>query len=98
MSAEQTIVLDLENIDKTFRNAAGKSFQAVRNASLKVAAGEWHVLKIRQRGDKIECFLDDKKYLTTTDQTFTEAGKAGLWTKADAQTYFDGFEVRDLKD
>jgi ABC-type glutathione transport system ATPase component len=40
MSAEQTIVLDLENIDKTFRNAAGKSFQAVRNASLKVAAGE----------------------------------------------------------
>jgi hypothetical protein len=88
----------LEDNYRVYKVVAGKRIQLETKEDLKVAAGEWHVLKIRQRGDKIECFLDDKKYLTTTDQTFTEAGKAGLWTKADAQTYFDGFEVRDLKD
>ncbi|MEK1929968.1 MAG: ABC transporter ATP-binding protein [Pararhizobium sp.] len=40
MSVEPAIVLELENVGKTFRNGAGTAFQAVRSASLKVAAGE----------------------------------------------------------
>ena len=27
------------------------------------------------------------------DQTFRSAGKAGLWTKADSQTYFNEFTI-----
>jgi hypothetical protein len=27
------------------------------------------------------------------DDTFTKAGKVGLWTKADAQTHFDEFRA-----
>lgn len=44
-------------------------------------------------GDHIECSLDHKKLLDVKDDTFKEAGKVGLWSKADAQTHFDGFTV-----
>ena len=33
---------------------------------------------------------------TAKDDTIPGAGLVGLWTKADAQTSFDGFQVRDL--
>jgi hypothetical protein len=29
------------------------------------------------------------------DATFKEAGKVGLWTKADSVTHFDAFEVEE---
>ena len=60
-------------------------------------AGEWHTLKIRQVGDRIECLIDGKKQIEAKDATFTRAGKVGLWTKADAQTYFDDFRVQSPK-
>ena len=68
----------------------------MQNSSLKVVAGTWHTLMIRQVGDKIECFFDGKKYLEHKDGEFAKAGQVGLWTKADAQTYFDNFVVRNL--
>jgi len=45
-------------------------------------------------GDHIQCFLDGKKLLDVQDTTFPAAGKVGLWSKADAQTYFDDFTIR----
>ena len=54
-------------------------------------AGQWHSLKIKMVSDRIECFLDGKKYLDLKDDSITKAGKVGLWTKADAQTHFDQF-------
>jgi len=36
--------------------------------------------------------------LTATDDSIKKAGKVGLWTKADAQTYFDKFTVEDKAD
>jgi len=53
----------------------------------------WHTLRVTMVGEKIECFIDDKKHLEATDATFKEAGKIGLWTKADAQTLFDELKV-----
>jgi len=47
-------------------------------------------------GEQIECLLDGKKLIEATDGTITKAGRVGLWTKADAQTSFDDFRVRDL--
>jgi len=41
------------------------------------------------KGDQIECYYDGQKYLEHKDSTFVDAGKIGLWTKADAQTEFD---------
>jgi hypothetical protein len=51
------------------------------------------VLKVKMKGDHIECYLDGTKYLDVKDSTFTKAGKVGLWSKSDAQTYFDDFKV-----
>lgn len=88
----------LEDNYRVYKVVAGKRIQLDTNEKLKVPIAEWHVLKIRQQGDLIECFLDDQKQLSIRDNTFTMAGKVGLWTKADAQTYFDGLVIRNLKE
>jgi hypothetical protein len=34
--------------------------------------------------------------IEVTDATFAEAGKVGVWTKADSVTYFDDLSVTPL--
>jgi hypothetical protein len=87
----------LEDNFRVYKVVAGKRSPQFQNAEVKVPAGEWHVLKIKMVGDHIECFLDGKKFLDVRDDSITKAGKVGLWTKADAQTHFDQFAVRDLR-
>jgi hypothetical protein len=84
----------LEDNYRVYKVVASKRIQLGTKEDLKVPAGEWHRLKIKQAGEQIECWLDGKKYLEVKDDTFTKAGKVGLWTKADAQTYFDDLQVR----
>jgi hypothetical protein len=50
---------------------------------------EWHTLRITMVGSKITCYLDGKNSLEAEDSTFPEAGRIGLWSKADAQSCFD---------
>jgi hypothetical protein len=38
-------------------------------------------------------FLNGEKLFETEDRTFSKAGKASLWTKADSLTYFDEFII-----
>jgi 3-keto-disaccharide hydrolase len=63
-------------------------------ANLKVTSGEWHELKVEFVGDKIICFYDGQKKIEATNNTFKDAGKIGLWTKADSITYFDDLVVK----
>jgi hypothetical protein len=63
------------------------------SADIKRSEG-WHTLRVTMKGDHIECFYDTKKYLDVRDSAFKNAGKIGLWTKADAQTHFDDFVVK----
>ncbi len=86
----------LEDNYRLYKVVAGKRIQFAGKEGLKIPAGEWHTLKVRQVGDRIECYLDGKKELQATDTTFEGAGKVGLWTKSDAQTYFDALQVRRL--
>jgi len=74
----------------------GKRSPEFQSAEVKVPAGGWHTLKVKMVDNHIECFLDGKKHLDVKDDTFTKPGKVGLWTKADAQTSFDNFQVTDL--
>jgi len=53
----------------------------------------WHTLRVAMKGDHIEAYYDGKKYLDVKDTSFPETGKIGLWTKADAQTYFDNLTI-----
>ncbi len=83
----------LEDNFRVYKVVAGKRTQLGTKEDLKVPAGEWHRIKIAQEGDLIDCYLDGKRYLKVEDSTFRDAGKIGLWTKSDAQTYFDDFKV-----
>ena len=60
---------------------------------MKIPSGEWHTLRVVHRNDQIRCYLGDRLYLDVKDDNFPDAGKVGLWTKADAQTYFAGLQV-----
>ncbi len=62
-------------------------------ANFKVTSGEWHELKVECVGNKIICYYDGVKKIEATDDTFKDAGKIGLWTKADSVTYFDDLHV-----
>jgi hypothetical protein len=87
----------LEDNFRVYKVVAGKRSAEFRDAEVKIPPGEWHTLSVKMSGDKIECFVDGKKYLDAKDDTFAKAGKVGLWTKADAQTSFDTFRVKELE-
>jgi hypothetical protein len=55
----------------------------------KVASGKWHELAIEVQGDHFQVFYDGQKVIDAHDKTFSEAGKFGLWTKADSVIQFD---------
>ena len=87
----------LEDNFRVYKVVGGKRSAEFQSADVKIRAGEWRTLSVRMVGDKIECSLDGKKHLDAKDDTFTKAGKVGLWTKADAQTSFDDFRAKELK-
>lgn len=86
----------LEDNYRLYHVIAGKRTQFGGKEGLKVPTGTWHTLKVKHVGDAIECYLDGHKEIEAKDTTITKAGKVGLWTKADAQTHFDNFQVTDL--
>jgi hypothetical protein len=71
--------------------AGGKRSQ-IKGASVKVAAGQWHELRVEAVGDRLKGYLDGRLLIEATDSTFA-AGKVGLWTKADSVTCFDNVRV-----
>jgi hypothetical protein len=87
----------LEDNFRVYKVVGGKRSPEFQDVEVKIPTGEWHTISVKMTGDKIECFLDGKKYLDAKDDTFTKAGKVGLWTKADAQTSFDNFRVKEPK-
>ena len=66
------------------------------NADVKVASKRWQTLRLVIIGNQIEVRLDDKVVLELEDGTFGEAGKVGVWTKADSQTQFDDLTIKSL--
>jgi len=68
----------------------------IKGFNTKVTSGKWHTLGIEARGDQIQVFFDGAKALEAKDGTFAEAGKVGVWTKADSVTYFDNLTVSGL--
>jgi len=59
----------------------------------KVPSGQWSSLRVTAKGNLFIVYLNGEKLYEVEDATFTEAGKIGLWTKADSVTYFDDLKV-----
>jgi len=82
----------LEDNYRLYHVVAGNRRQFA-GANFKVTSGEWHELRVEAVGNKITCYYDGAKKIEATDDTFKDAGKVGLWTKADSVTYFDDLKV-----
>jgi hypothetical protein len=64
---------------------------AFKNINTKVTSGVWHTLRVDFKGNKFTVTFDGNKVIDTTDESFANAGKVGVWTKADSVTLFDDF-------
>jgi len=85
----------LENNFRIYRVIDGKRTQ-LASADVQAEAGTWHTISVTMKGDKITCAINGKK-LEVRDDTIAKPGKVGLWTKADAVTHFDDFQVTSVK-
>jgi hypothetical protein len=59
----------------------------------KVPKAQWSTLRITATGNLFTTYLNGAKLYEVEDETFKEAGKVGLWTKADSVTYFDDLQI-----
>jgi hypothetical protein len=73
-----------------FEKGKRSSVSWVRNTP--TATHQWHDLKIRISGTKVEGYLDGKLYL---EHTLAQpvSGRIGLWSKADSHMYFTDYTV-----
>jgi hypothetical protein len=73
-----------------FEKGKRSSVSWVRNTP--TASKQWHELKVRISGTKVEGYLDGKLYL---EHTLSEAvsGRIGLWSKADSYMHFADYTV-----
>lgn len=85
----------LENNFRLYHVVNGRRVQFA-GANFKVTPQVWHEMRAEARGDAFQCYYDGQLRITARDATFKEAGKIGLWTKADSVTYFDDLTVEDL--
>ena len=69
------------------------SRRAFQNKPVKVAKNTWHTLKLEATGNHFVVWFDGTKVLDATDDTFKDAGRVGLWTKADSVIQFDDFTI-----
>lgn len=56
-----------------------------------VPPNQWHTLRVEFKGARFKVALNGKPLFEVEDKSLTEAGKVGLWTKADSVTLFDDF-------
>ena len=53
----------------------------------------WNTLGVRFEGGVFTVSFNGQELFEVDDSTFSEAGKVGLWTKADSVTWFDDFDI-----
>jgi len=80
----------LEDNVTIYHTVKGKRTEKMR-VDRKVASGQWHALRVSFKGNHFTVTYDGAKALEWDDDTFTEAGNVGVWTKADSATEFDDF-------
>jgi hypothetical protein len=73
-----------------FEKGKRSSVKWIRNTP--TATRQWHDLKVRVAGPKVEGYLDGKLHL---EHVLPESvsGRIGLWSKADSHMYFDDYTV-----
>jgi hypothetical protein len=84
-----------DNID-LFKTVRGKRIK-VEEAPIKVTPGEWHTLRFEANGPHLKVIFDGKVMIEKDDDTFSNPGKVGLWTKADSVSAFTDLKIERLQ-
>jgi len=73
-----------------FVNGKRTSVKWIRNTP--TATQQWHTLKVRIAGKKIEGYLDEK-LLLEHELAEPSSGRIGVWSKADSVVYMSDYTV-----
>jgi hypothetical protein len=65
----------------------------IAGSNIDVPSGAWQSLGLKIEGDSLTVAFNGERVIETRDATFPQAGKVGLWTKADSLTHFAGLEI-----
>jgi hypothetical protein len=83
----------LEDNVRLYKVERGKRRQFA-GVNVKVPVNEWETLTLEVKGTHFRVLLNGTRLFEADDATFKEAGKVGLWTKADSVTSFDDLTVK----
>jgi hypothetical protein len=86
----------LENNFRFYKVENGKRKQLV-SVDSDIKQGEWFTMTIDMNGNRVNCSLNGKILIESSDDTFKSEGLIGLWTKADAITYFDELKINGIE-
>lgn len=79
-----------------FYVVVGEQRSAFKAADVDLDPSQWHTMRVIVEGTRMELFMDEASVLTAEDETLTGPGRIGLWTKADAATWFDDLTAQNL--
>ena len=65
--------------------------------NVSVPANQWLHLRVDFGGSRFRVIYNGKQLFEVEDATFSDAGKVGLWTKADSVTLFDDINYGGTK-
>lgn len=80
----------LENNVTIYDTVNGRRTERKRTR-MTVASNQWHTLRVDFQSNHFTVTFDGKQAIDWNDETFKDAGKVGVWTKADSVTLFDDF-------
>ncbi len=69
----------------------------IANFNQIISVKTWHTFQVVARGSRIQILFNKQPVIDVSDETFQTGGKIGLWTKADAVTYFDDLHLPIVK-
>ena len=84
-----------DNID-LFKTVRGNRLK-IAEVSMKVTPKQWHTLGFAARGKHLTVTFDGKTAIEADDTTFSNAGKVGLWTKADSVSAFADLHIEPIQ-
>jgi hypothetical protein len=82
----------LENNVILFKTVNGKRSK-IEEVPAPVSKGEWHKLRFEAKGRHLTITFDSNIVIDRDDDTFSNAGKVGYWTKADSVTEFGNLKI-----
>ena len=86
---ENNVVLYKMQDGKRISLAPKRTPEKTYGVKTPVPGNTWNQLAVAAKGNLFTVSLNGQKLFEVEDNTFVEAGKIGLWTKADSVIYFD---------